>query len=332
MGMERADGIREPCSACPGGRVPPRLGSETRARLAPAGILNLNKPSGPTSHDVVARIRRASGVRRVGHAGTLDPAASGVLVVCLGQATRVVEYLVSSKKRYEATVRLGITTETGDAQGRVIRSISEIHTSRAQVERALSRFRGRVEQVPPMYSALKHEGKALYELARRGIEVERSPRVVEIHHLRLTGWTPPTFRILVECSKGTYVRVLAADLGEVLGTGGHLEQLVRVACGHYTLEDAVSLDHAEQVLSGGDWSQILHPLDEPLLDLEAFTVGQETETRIRQGQEVAGPGPSRGLLSRAYSTTGQFVGLLQYHQENRTWQPRKVFNADEVSA
>jgi tRNA pseudouridine55 synthase len=332
MGMERADGIREPCSACPGGGVLPRSSGETRSRVVPAGILNLNKPSGPTSHDVVVRIRRASRARRVGHAGTLDPGASGVLLVCLGQATRVTEYLMNSRKRYDATIRLGVATDTGDAQGKVVRRVPRIKTTRAEVEEALARFRGTLEQVPPMYSALKHEGKALYELARRGLEVQRSPRVVEIYDLRLTEWTPPTFRVSVECSRGTYVRVLAADLGEALGTGGHLERLVRVACGAYALEDAVSLHDAEQTLSGGDWSQILHPLDEPLLDFDAFIVDQETEIKIRQGREVEGPDPSSGLLSRAYSTTGRFVGLLRYDRENRMWQPRKVFNADEASA
>jgi tRNA pseudouridine55 synthase len=239
---------------------------------------------------------------------------------------------MDSRKRYDATIRLGISTETGDAQGRVVRSIPVVNTTRAEVEGALDGFRGTLEQVPPMYSALKHEGKALYELARRGLEVERSPRVVEIYDLTLTEWAPPTFRVSVECSRGTYVRVLATDLGEALGTGGHLEQLVRVACGTYTLQDAVSLHHAEQTLSGGDWSQILHPLDEPLLDLPAFSVDQETEARIRQGRQVEGPEPSRGLLCRAYSTTGQLVGLLHYDRENKTWQPRKVFNADEASA
>jgi tRNA pseudouridine55 synthase len=330
MGMERAGSIREPCLACSGGSVPPRFGGGKPARTAPTGILNLNKPSGPTSHDIVDRVRRASGVRRVGHAGTLDPAASGVLVVCLGQATRVIEYLMNSKKRYEAKIRLGITTETGDAQGRVVSSISEINATCAEVEEAITRFRGPVEQVPPMYSALKHEGKALYELARRGIEVERAPRVVELYDLRLAEWTPPTFRLYVECSRGTYVRVLAADVGEALGTGAHVEQLVRVGCGAYTLEDAVSLHHAEQTLSGGDWHQILHPLDEPLLEFDGFIVDQETELKIRHGQQVEGPGPSNGLISRAYNTTGEFVGLLQYCQELNAWQPRKVFNLHEA--
>lgn len=330
MGMERAGSIREPCLVCAGGSVPPRLRGETRTRGAPAGILNVNKPSGPTSHDIVDRIRRASRVRRVGHAGTLDPAASGVLIVCLGQATRVIEYLMNSKKRYHARIRLGVVTETGDAQGKVVRSIPEINTTRAEVEEALTHFRGPVQQVPPMYSALKHEGRALYELARRGIAVERTPRVVEIYDLRLTKWTPPTFQLFVECSRGTYVRVLAADVGEALGTGGHLEQLVRVACGAYALEDAVSLDRAEQTLSGGDWSQILHPLDEPLLDFDAFIVDQEAEIKIRHGRQVDGPDPLNGLFSRAYTTTSQFVGLLQYRRELNAWQPRKVFNLHEA--
>jgi tRNA pseudouridine55 synthase len=332
MGMERADSIREPCLVCSGGWVPPTSRGGARARVPLTGILNLNKPSGPTSHDIVDSIRRASGVRRVGHAGTLDPAASGVLIVCLGQATRVIEYLMNTRKRYHARIRLGIATDTGDARGEVVRSTTEINATRVQVEEALTRFQGPVEQVPPMYSALKHEGKALYRLARRGINVERTPRLVEIYDLRMTEWSPPTFRLFVECSRGTYVRVLAADLGEALGTGGHLEQLARVACGEYALADAVSLHHAEQVLSSGDWSRILHPLDEPLLHFDAFVVDQNTELKIRHGQQVDGPDPLNGLFSRAYNTAGRFVGLLQYRPELSAWQPRKVFNLDEADA
>jgi len=324
--------MREFCIACQAKSsqaVPPRAGHGT---TAVTGILNLNKPSGLTSHDVVDRIRRASGIRRVGHAGTLDPAASGVLLVCLGQATRVSEYLMDGRKSYDAQIRLGITTDTGDAEGRVIHSRSSINTTRAQVEKTLASFRGRVGQVPPMYSALKHEGKPLYELARRGLEVERAPRTVEIYDLRLIEWTPPSFRLFVECSRGTYVRVLATDLGETLQTGAHLEHLVRTASGHYTLEDAIPLNEAEHALSSGGWLRILHSLDEALLHFGALVVDPEAEARIRHGQQVEGPEPLDTLLCRVYAHSGEFVALVQYDQENEKWQPRKVFNPHEANA
>ncbi len=319
--------MRAPCAACQA-----RSSQAVPVPAAMIGILNLNKPPGLSSHDVVQRIRRASGVRRVGHAGTLDPAASGVLLVCMGQATRVSEYLMGGRKSYEARIRLGITTDTGDAEGRVVRSTSSIDTTRKQVEEALARFRGRFGQVPPMYSALKHEGKPLYELARRGIEVERAPRMVETYDLRLAEWDPPSFRLLVECSRGTYVRVLATDLGEVLGTGAYLEELVRTASGHYRLEDSVSLEEAEDSFSGGDWHRILHPLDEALLHFDALVADPETEARIRNGKQGEGPQPLGTSWCRVYTHSGEFVALVRYDEEKEKWQPRKVFNLYEANA
>ena len=205
----------------------------------PDGILNLNKPRGPTSHDVIDRIRALTGIRRVGHAGTLDPLATGVLLVCIGRATRVAEYLMDSHKIYRARVRLGIATDTYDAEGQVIPSVDSvdpIEISRAEVETALVRFRGTIEQVPPMYSALKHKGEPLHKLARRGVEVKREPRQVEIPCLALTEWKPPECTLEMTCSPGTYVRALAHDLGQALGCGAHLTGLVRLASGGFRLK------------------------------------------------------------------------------------------------
>lgn len=332
MTMERADSIREPCLACGAAVDDGSTWDIKEGRGDIAGILNVDKPTGLTSHDVVAKVRKASGLRKVGHAGTLDPAASGVLLVCLGQATRVTEFLMEGRKRYDAEIRLGVTTDTGDSEGRVLRRIPEINTSQQEVQEALDRFKGRVEQIPPMHSALKHQGTTLYRLARQGIEVERRPRPVEIYDLRLTEWAPPTFQLLVECSKGTYVRALARDLGDVLGTGAFLQRLVRVASGSYTLDDAVSLTEALQRLAGGRWQEILHPLDEALLSLEGMTVDEESESLIRHGQQVEGPEPLSAPFCRAYSaSSGRFVALMQYDERNKAWQPRKVFNLDETT-
>jgi tRNA pseudouridine55 synthase len=333
MTMERADSIREPCLACGKGVDDGSTWDIEEGRGDIAGILNVDKPTGLTSHDVVAKVRKASGLRKVGHAGTLDPAASGVLLVCLGPATRVTEFLMEGRKRYDAEILLGVTTDTGDSEGRVLRRVPEIDTSRQDVKEALERFKGRIEQIPPMHSALKHKGTALYRLARQGIEVERQPRPVDIYELRLTAWAPPTFVLFVECSKGTYVRALARDLGDVLGTGASLQNLVRVASGSYTLEDAVSLTEALERLADGRWQEILHPLDEALLGFEGMTVDEESESLIRHGQQVEGPEPKSAPFCRAYSSSsGRFVALMQYDEMNKTWQPRKVFNLDETTS
>ena len=328
--MQRGGTLREFCLACEGRG----LDSWPEHRAKPGkgaivGILNVNKPLGITSHDVVDRVRKASGIRRVGHAGTLDPAASGVLIVCLGQATRVSKYLMESRKRYDAQIRLGISTDSGDTEGKTIYQAAEVKVTREQFEQALSLFLGRIEQIPPMHSALKHEGTALYKLARRGIEVKRTPRPVEIHNLELTVWTPPLLRLTVECSKGTYIRALARDLGEKLGSGAHLQSLVRLASGPFTLDKAVSLSAVEESFAKGYWPQILHPLDEALLHYEAAIVDQETEKKIRQGQPVKGLEPLNTPLCRVYSSSGRFIALLRYDQKRKVWQPRKVFNLDE---
>jgi tRNA pseudouridine55 synthase len=332
MALKRSGNMREPCMACRAESSEAVSAHARRGTGTVTGILNLNKPPGPSSHDVVHRIRRASGIRRVGHAGTLDPAASGVLLICMGQATRVSEYLMDSRKTYEARIQLGVATDSGDAEGRVVRRVSSLDVTRVQVEEALARFQGRIAQVPPMYSALKHEGRPLYELARRGIEVERAPRMVEIYKLRLTEWTPPSFLLLVECSRGTYVRALATDLGTALGTGAHLERLVRTASGDYTLEDALAVEEAEETLSSGGWLRILHPLDEALLHFDALVADPETEARIRNGQQVDGPEPPGTSVCRVYAHSGEFVALVRYDREKEKWQPRKVFSPYEASA
>ncbi len=188
------------------------------------GILIIDKPSGLTSHDVVNRVRRATKIRQVGHAGTLDPMATGVLVVCLGQATRVSEYLLGHDKAYRATIRLGIETNTYDADGEIV-ATHDVNVDRAEVERALAQFVGEIQQVPPMYSAIKRDGQKLYELARQGIEIERAARSVIIHSIELRDYQAPDATIDVRCSAGTYIRSIAHDLGAALGTGGHLIDL-----------------------------------------------------------------------------------------------------------
>jgi tRNA pseudouridine55 synthase len=309
----------------------------------PDGILNLDKPRGPTSHDVIDRVRELTGVRRVGHAGTLDPMATGVLLVCVGKATRVSEYLMAGQKIYRARVRLGVTTDTYDAEGQVVASASvdPVEIRRAEVETALASFRGTIEQVPPMYSALKHKGKPLHELARRGIEVKREPRRVEILRLELTGWEPPECTLEATCSPGTYVRALAHDLGQVLGCGAHLTGLARLASGGFGLEDAVTLDAFAQTAAQDRWSDLLHPIDAALAQFPALHLDAEAARRLCLGQAVVAPpalrgfaapghpprytGGTEGELARAYGPDGAFLALAVYDPASKAWRPHKVF-------
>jgi tRNA pseudouridine55 synthase len=262
----------------------------------------------------------------VGHAGTLDPLATGVLLVCLGQATRVSEYLMRGRKVYRAAVHLGLSTDTYDADGQVTARTPEVNVTLSQLEEALSAFVGRIEQIPPMYSALKHRGTPLYKLARQGKTVERKPRPVEIYDVKLLDWSSPVLTIEVVCSPGTYLRSLAHDLGQRLGCGAHLSSLTRLASGHFTLDKAIRLDALSEAFATGRWVELIHPLDEALLDFEAITFGSQAERQIRFGQQVQGPPPSSSSLCRAYSTEGKLIALLQYDAQTGLWQPKKVFS------
>jgi len=284
------------------------------------GILNLDKPKGITSHDVVERVRAVAGQRRVGHAGTLDPMATGVLLVCLGRATRLAEYLMASPKTYRARIRLGITTDTYDAEGQVTEE-RPVEATRSDVEAALGRFRGRILQVPPMFSAIKRKGQPLYRLARQGITVEREPRPVEIYELRLTAWEPPDLTLEVTCSPGTYIRSLAHDLGQALGCGAHLAGLVRLASGDFRLEDAVPLEE----LTPERLPEVMLPPDAALRRYPAFHLDQEAARAVRSGRAIAGPPPKGEPLARAYGPDGSFLAVLEYRPDRLVWHPRKVF-------
>jgi tRNA pseudouridine55 synthase len=287
-----------------------------------------------TSHDVVDRVRQMSGQRRVGHAGTLDPLATGVLLVCLGQATRVAEYLMASDKVYRAEIRLGVSTDTHDAGGEVT-ATAEVDVRHEELQKALASFTGSIQQVPPMHSALKREGTPLYKLARQGITVEREARSVQIHDIELLDWNPPLLTIRVKCSPGTYIRALARDLGQKLGCGAHLQSLTRLASGHFTLEKAVSLDELAEAFDQGNWQELIHPIDEALLDFEPIVVDAQMERRIRHGQQVEGPPPAppasggreRGDFRRACSQTGELIAILRHDSQTGLWQPKKVFAA-----
>lgn len=294
------------------------------------GILNLDKPHGLTSHDVVNQVRRLTGVRRVGHAGTLDPLATGVLLVCLGQATRVAEYLMAGPKVYRAHVRLGVVTDTYDAAGQVVAE-APVEVTRAQVEEVLARFLGQIEQTPPMYSAVKQGGVPLYRLARRGVAVKRAPRLVEITRLELTVWEPPELTLEIACSSGTYVRALAHDLGQALGCGAHLTGLVRVASGSFRLEEATPLEAFAQAAAEGRWTALLHPIEAALSRFPPLRLDEEATQRLRLGQAIAlaDPPPPGEAFARAYAPDGALTALVRYDPQANAWRPHKVFRAPE---
>ena len=290
-----------------------------------SGILNIDKPPGWTSHDVVARVRRLTGQRRVGHAGTLDPLATGVLLVCVGQATRVAEYLMAGQKRYRARLRLGISTDTYDADGQVTRDVETVDVSLPEIEAALPVFVGEIAQVPPMYSALKRDGQPLYKLARRGETVPRQPRQVTIEALGIVDWAPPELTLDVVCSPGTYVRSLAHDLGERLGCGAHVTALRRLASGRFTSAEAISLQALADAAAAGDWAHLLHPLDAALLDLEAVNVDASGTQRLFHGQPIPCPRPPATALGRVYDPAGTLIAIVAHDPDATLWRPKKVF-------
>ncbi|CAG0936300.1 tRNA pseudouridine synthase B [Thermoflexales bacterium] len=289
---------------------------------ASTGILILDKPAGLTSHDVVKHVRRATQIRQVGHAGTLDPMATGVLVVCLGQATRVSEYLLGHDKAYHATIRLGVETNTYDADGEVV-STHAVDIDRAAVEQALAQFRGEIQQVPPMYSAIKREGQKLYELARQGIEIERAARAVIIHSIELRRYQAPEVTVDVQCSAGTYIRSIAHDLGAALGTGGHLTALTRTAAGPFTIDQALPLATFEAAAREGRWRTHLHPIDTALNDWPLVVLSEPERLRALKGAPIFSLKLS-GTRCRAHDEQGNLIALLVFDQKKQWWRAEKV--------
>ena len=287
--------------------------------MSPEGILNIDKPQGITSHDVVKQVRRLSGIKRVGHAGTLDPLATGVILVCIGRATRLVEYLVGQPKRYVATVRLGQVTDSYDAEGEVIDEMP-VNTSQNEIEQTLPLFRGHIKQRAPAYSAIKLDGQPLYKLARQGKVVKPPVREIDIYDLQLLAWDEPFLQLELACSSGTYVRSLAHDLGQALGCGGHITALRRVSIGDFSLDSAAALND----LRKEEWLSHLLPTDTAVQHLPRMALSAEDVQRVQFGQQLArGDDQPDAPLVRIYEPGGQFMGLVKMREDG--WQPHKVF-------
>ncbi len=273
------------------------------------GIISIDKPEGWTSQDVTARLRRVFNTRRIGHGGTLDPMATGVLPVFVGRATRGVEFFEHAEKTYEAALRLGVTTDTEDITGTVLEE-KDVSVTEADFLEVLGRFRGEIMQVPPMYSALKVNGRKLYDLARAGKEVERQPRPITIYELECLEFSGNEARLRVRCSKGTYIRTLCKDIGEALGCGGCMAALRRVQAGEYTIGDSVPLDRLlSESEQGMEVEHYLKPVDSMFASFPAITLSPNQTKRVRNGNSFshsASPGKYR-----LYSNDGEFLALAQ---------------------
>ena len=309
-----------------------------------SGILNLCKPIDCTSFDLVKQIRRLSGEKKVGHGGTLDPLASGVLPICLGRATRVSEFLAESSKSYRAVMKFGAATDTYDAEGTITEEHDASHITLEKVEESLDPFRGIILQEPPMYSALKHEGKRLYELAREGITIERPKRETAVHKLQILNWDPPYASIYVDCGRGTYVRSLAHDIGQELGVGAHLTELVRLRTGPFDISESVTPEEFEQAAATGNWQELLFSIDFALSNMPAAILDKRAERATTNGQPIpvsyldydkistaaaqlsnAYREPGELILCRAYSQEGRFLAVISAPTPRGPWSPKRVF-------
>ena len=288
-----------------------------------SGAFIVDKPVGITSHDVVQIIRRGTGIRRVGHTGTLDPRASGVLVILLGPSVRLSEFISASDKRYQATIHLGSSTETYDAESLPTEE-TEVDISEEEFSELLKGYIGEIEQVPPPYSAVKVDGKKAYELARKGEEVELPPRIINVYGLDVLEWALPEVVIDAHCSSGTYIRSLAHDLGEELGVGAHLVGLRRTMSGRFSMRDSISLRRLKEAFDTGEWAQYLIPASEALGDWYTVTLEDDQMNKVRNGHRIpaADDAPE---MARAISEQGDLVAILALVEETKEWQPRKVF-------
>ena len=282
------------------------------------GFLNINKQTGWTSHDVVARLRQLLKMKKVGHTGTLDPAATGVLPICIGKATRLAEYLTGMDKEYEAVMRLGETTDTLDATGKILARRSTEGLTREQVRAAMDDFLGDIEQIPPMFSAVKVGGQPLYKAARAGREVRRESRIVTVHRLELLAMNGSDVTLRVACSKGTYIRTLCADIGERLGMGAHLSRLRRTRSGPFRIEEALTLDEIAEAVETGRIQNHLLPAGTVLRDFPSVSVTQEGASSVLHGAPIGIGGVDQlpkdfktGQHVLVYSDTGHLIALAE---------------------
>ncbi len=291
------------------------------------GIILLDKPTGMGSNEALQLVKRLFDAKKAGHTGSLDRQASGLLPICLGEATKISSFLLNASKRYRATFRLGVRTTTGDAEGEVVQTRTPRDITRARVERVLDGFRGSVEQVPPMYSAIKHQGQRLYKLAHQGVVVEREPRTVHIHELRLLEVAEDALEVEVYCSKGTYIRTLAEDIGEALDCGAHVASLRRIGAGPFDDTRMVTLEalqaRAREGLEALD--DLLLPMEAAVADWPAVHLPEGVAYYLRKGQPVIVPHAPTGGWVRIYAEHRKFLGVGEVLDDGRI-APRRLVN------
>lgn len=275
------------------------------------GIININKPLGMTSHDVVSRLRRILGIKKIGHTGTLDPDASGVLPMCVGRATKTADMLTAQDKQYVAEVTLGSATTTLDASGEVTET-AEVNVTASDIERAVKDFVGEIEQIPPMYSAIKVDGKRLYQLAREGVEIERKPRCVTISSIEVLNidLENKKFSMRVDCSKGTYIRTLCDDIGRALGCFAHMSALERTRSGRFDIAEAFTLSQVEEMKEAGNTS-FLVPIDKVFEELPKLILSERKAALMCNGVKVRAQGIQNGEMYRVYDEGGRFLTISE---------------------
>ena len=299
------------------------MGRSRRSGRDVHGVVLLDKPRELGSNQVLQIVKRLFGARKAGHTGSLDRLASGLLPICMGEATKLSGFLLNADKRYRAGVRLGVRTTTGDAEGEIVDTRPVPALSDDVVEAALDRFRGPIEQIPPMHSALKHQGQRLYKLAHQGITVEREPRPVVIHRLVCRHWGQERIELDIECSKGTYVRTLSEDIGEALGTTGHVDELRRVGSGPFGEDEMVSLDTLREAEGTGSLDRHLTPMEAVLSDWPAVSLSRDTAWYLRRGQPVRVPlAPTSGWV-RLRGEDERFIGVGEVLDDGRI-APRRL--------
>jgi tRNA pseudouridine55 synthase len=289
------------------------------------GIFNINKPKGMTSHDVVSIMRKHLHQKRVGHTGTLDPLASGVLPICVGQGTRVAEYLSESGKAYQAKITFGTATDTYDAEGTITATASTAHLTLNLIEETLEQFRGPQMQHPPLYSAIKIEGQPAYKRARARETFVLEPRHIVINSLEILEWIPPRLTLAIECSKGTYIRSLAHDLGTQIGCYAYLEALVRTRSGPFMLPESITLEQFADAVVTNSLRHYLFPLDKALERYPAITLDGETAAQVMHGNTFTNPSANNSGLARVYDSNGVFIAIAEWDEEQKAWRPKKVF-------
>lgn len=292
------------------------------------GIINVYKEKGYTSHDVVAKLRGILKQKKIGHTGTLDPDAEGVLPVCLGKGTRLCSMLTDKRKTYEAVLHLGITTDTQDKSGRVLKE-KPVSCTEEEVRSCIEDFLGEQMQVPPMYSALKVQGKKLYELAREGIEIERKPRPVTFYDIQILEMSLPYVTFSVTCSKGTYIRTLCHDIGEKLGCGGCMEKLLRTQVDRFNLSDSLKLSEIEALAKEGRILEHIVTVEEMFSHLPAYETEPGLDKLLENGNPVPDRKQQRVQRVRMYTSTHVFVGIYAYQGEKRQYKPERIFCTPE---